>query len=158
MYFSSSLSLYLSLLLSFCWSGHVFSSLWSNVSKVKSLENCSLKVFSKCICHCLCICLCICFCSCLFVGQFMFSHDPHQFCEVSIRSGRPDGFESNTMKMNSQWVCKVSLELLGQLKKMILEEGKWWVDVSERGRIRVEPAVLPTGHLAYTGLRLRFKD
>ena len=41
---------------------------------------------------------------------------------------------------------------------MILEEGKWWVDVSERGRIRVEPAVLPTGHLAYTGLRLRFKD
>ena len=33
------LSLYLSssLLLSFCWSGHVFSSLWSNVSKAKNL-------------------------------------------------------------------------------------------------------------------------
>ena len=30
------------------------SSLWSNVSKVKSLKDRSLKVFSKCICHCLC--------------------------------------------------------------------------------------------------------
>ena len=36
--------------------------------------------------------------------------------------------------------------------------GRRQVNVSERGRIRVEPAVLPTGHLAYTGLRLRFKD
>ena len=39
------LLLLLSLSLSFCWSGHVFSSLWSNVSKAKSLEDCSLKVF-----------------------------------------------------------------------------------------------------------------
>ena len=31
--------------LSFCWSGHVSSPLWSNVSKVKSLKDRSLKVF-----------------------------------------------------------------------------------------------------------------
>ena len=42
--FVSSLSLSLSLLLSFCWSRHVFSSLWSNVSKVKSLKDRSLVV------------------------------------------------------------------------------------------------------------------
>ena len=32
-------NMYLSLSLSFCWSGHVFSSLWSIVSKVKSLKS-----------------------------------------------------------------------------------------------------------------------
>ena len=36
-------------------------------------------------------------CRCLFVGQVMFSHDPHQFCKVSVWSVRPEGFESNTM-------------------------------------------------------------
>ena len=49
MYLSLSLSLSLSLLLSFCWSGHVFSSLWSNVSRPKiskiALWRCSLNVF-----------------------------------------------------------------------------------------------------------------
>ena len=35
----------------------------------------------------------------------MFSHHPHQFSEVSIWSGRPEGFESNTVNMqNSQYV------------------------------------------------------
>ena len=43
---SLSLSLCLSSSLSFCWSGHIFSSAWSNVSKVKSIKDCSLKVFS----------------------------------------------------------------------------------------------------------------
>ena len=72
------LSLYLSssLLLSFCWSGHVFSSLWSNVSKAKNL---SLGVFSKCICHRHCICLRL--CCCLFVGQVMFSHRSDQMSQ-----------------------------------------------------------------------------
>ena len=32
-------------------SGHVFSSLWSNVSEVTSIEDRSLNVFSKCICQ-----------------------------------------------------------------------------------------------------------
>ena len=30
-------------------------------------------------------------------GQVMFSHDPHRFCEVSVWSGRLEGFESNTV-------------------------------------------------------------
>ena len=79
------------------------------MSKKKSLKDCSLKVFSKCICHCLCICLR----RCLFVGQVMFSYDPNQFCRVSDWSGRPEGFESTTM---SESMTKVGLELLGQLK------------------------------------------
>ena len=108
MYLSSSLSFSLF----FCWSGHVFSSLWSNVSKVKSLKDCSLKVFFKCICHCHCICIC----RCLFVGQVMFSHDPHQFCKVSVWSGRPEGFESITANNQEQSVTKAGIELLGQLK------------------------------------------
>ena len=95
--------LYLSSSLSFCWSGHVFSSLWSNVSKVKSLKDCSLKVFSKCICLCHCICLR----RCLFVRQVMFSYDPNQFCRVSVWSGRPEGFESNTI---TQSMTKVGLD------------------------------------------------
>ena len=41
----------------FFWSGHVSSSLLSNVAKVTSLWNRSLKVFSKCICFCHCLCL-----------------------------------------------------------------------------------------------------
>ena len=76
---SLSLSLYLSWSLSFCWSGHVFSSLWSNVSKVKSLKDRSLKVFSKCICHCLCLCLS----SCPFVGQVRFSQHSDQMPQRS---------------------------------------------------------------------------
>ena len=122
---SLSLSLWLSSSLSFCWSGHVFSSPWPNVSQVKSIKDCSLKVFSKCICHCLCLLYlssllsfcwsghvfsslwsnvskvkslkdrslkvfskCHCLCRCLFAGQVMFLHDPHQFCEVRVCSGR----------------------------------------------------------------------
>ena len=69
---SLSLSLYLSSSLFFCWSARVFSSLRSNVSKVKSLKDCSLKLFSKCNCHCHCLCLCICLYPCVFVGQVMF--------------------------------------------------------------------------------------
>ena len=42
-----SLSLSLSLSLSFCCSSHVSSSLWSHVSRVTSLSECSLVVFSK---------------------------------------------------------------------------------------------------------------
>ena len=49
----------------FCWSLHVFSSLWSNVSMLKSIKNGSLKVFAKWHRHCHCLCL--------FVGQVMFS-------------------------------------------------------------------------------------
>ena len=68
MYLSLSLSLsfYLSLSLSFVGSGHVFSSLWSNVSKVTSLWDRSFKVLSECICLCQCHCLCLCLCHCLF--------------------------------------------------------------------------------------------
>ena len=51
-----SLFLSLSLYLSFCYPCHVFSSLWSNVSKVKSLKDRSSKVFSKCVCHWNCHC------------------------------------------------------------------------------------------------------
>ena len=89
-----SLSLYLSFSLSFCWSGHVSSSLWSNVSKFKSLKYCSLKVLSKCICHCLCHCHCHCAClrRCLFAGQVMFSHRPDQMSQRSKVSKILRGF------------------------------------------------------------------
>ena len=40
---------FMSLSLSFFWSGHISSSPWSNVSKVTSLKDRSLKVLSKCI-------------------------------------------------------------------------------------------------------------
>ena len=110
MYLSLSLPLYLSSSLSFCWSGHVFSSLWSNVSKVKSLKDCFSKVFSKCNCLCLCICLC----HCLFVGQVMFLHDPPQFCKILVWSGR-------LWIPNNEWVCikmtRVGLELLARADK-----------------------------------------
>ena len=104
--------LYLCSSLFFCWSVHVFSSLWSNVSKVKSLKDCSLKVFSKCICHCLCHCLCICLRRCLFVGQVMFSYDPNQFSEVLDWSGRPEGFDSRTANIPEQLMTKVGLDHL----------------------------------------------
>ena len=55
MYLSLCLYLSLSLFLSSCWSGHVSSSLSSNVSKVIRLWDQSYRVFSKCICHCVCI-------------------------------------------------------------------------------------------------------
>ena len=61
------------------WSVHVFSSLWSDVSKVTSLWGRSLKMFSKCIflCHCLCLCLC------LFFGHFMSPHHSHHMSQGS---------------------------------------------------------------------------
>ena len=37
-----------------------------------SLLDCSLGLFSKCLCHCLCLCICICYY--LFVGQVMSQH------------------------------------------------------------------------------------
>ena len=51
-----------------CWSCHVSSSLWSNVSKVTSLKERPLKVFSKCLCLCL-------FC------QIMSSHHSDQMSQ-----------------------------------------------------------------------------
>ena len=67
----------------FFWSVRVSSSLWSNVSKVTSLWDRSLKVLSKCICLCHCLCLCLCICHCLFVGQV---NSPHHSDQVSQRS------------------------------------------------------------------------
>ena len=69
------LSLSLPFSLSFCLSGHVFSSLQSNVSKVTSLTDRSLKVFSSCTFLCLC--------PCLFVRQVMFSHHLKQISQRS---------------------------------------------------------------------------
>ena len=84
--------------LSFCLSGHVFSSLEQLSQKSQDMHR-SLKVFSKCICHCHCHCHCLCIClrCCLFVGQVIFSYDSNQFCRVSVWSGRPECFESITM-------------------------------------------------------------
>ena len=86
MYLSSSLYLFSSLLLSFCWSGHVFSLLWSNVSKVKSLKE---------ICHCHCLCLCICLCWSGHVSSWL----PSVLQDFGLvwKAGRLEGFESNTM-------------------------------------------------------------
>ena len=71
--------MYLSLLLSFCWSGRVFSSLWSNASMVKSNKDHSFEVFSKYICHCLCLCCC------LFIGQVMFpNHSDQMFNWIEV--------------------------------------------------------------------------
>ena len=86
-FLSLSSSLSLSLSMSFCWSGHVSSSLWSNVSKVTSLWGCSFKVFSKCICLCLCHRLCLCLCQCHFVGQVMSPHHSDQMSQRSQVSG-----------------------------------------------------------------------
>ena len=66
---------------------------WSRVSKI-ALSKCSLNVFV--------IVFFIVFVVFLFVDQVMFSHDPHQFCEVSVWCGRPEGFESNTANMQEQ--------------------------------------------------------
>ena len=63
------LSWSLYLLLSFFWSGHVSSSLSSNVSKVTSLWDRSLMVFSKCLCLCVCLCFCLCHCLCIWLGH-----------------------------------------------------------------------------------------
>ena len=52
---------------------------WSNVSKVKSLKDRSLKLLSKCICHCLCLWLCL--RRCLLVGQVIFSHHSNQMSQ-----------------------------------------------------------------------------
>ena len=35
------------------------------------------------------------------VDHIMFSHDPHQFCEVSVWSGRLEGFESRAMNIHN---------------------------------------------------------
>ena len=54
--------------------------------------------------------------SCRPPGQLPWASPP-SFCEVSVWSGRLEGFESITMnKMVSQSITKVGLELLGQLK------------------------------------------
>ena len=84
---SLSLSLYVCLSLSFFWSSHVSSSLWSNVSKVTGLLDRSLKLFSKCICLCNCLCHCHCLCQCLFFGQVMSPHHSDQMSQRSQVSG-----------------------------------------------------------------------
>ena len=101
------------------------SSLWPNVSKVKSLKDRSLKVFSKCICHCLCLSCC------LFVGQVMFSHHSDQMpqwskvpkialwrCSLNVFViGIVFAFFFVVVSQwVSEWVTKVGLELLGQLR------------------------------------------
>ena len=75
------LSLSLSLSLSFCWSGNVSSSFLSNVSKVISLWDHILRVFSKCLCHCHCLC------HCLLVGQVISPYHSHQITQRSLVSG-----------------------------------------------------------------------
>ena len=64
----------------------------------------------------------------------MFSHDPHQFCNVLVWSGRPKGFESNTVNMPEQPVSKVGLELLGQLKRT--DKGHTWDTLAHMGNTR----------------------
>ena len=40
----------------------------------------------------------------ILLVMVMFSHDPIQFCEAWVWSGRPEGFESRTVNMQySQW-------------------------------------------------------
>ena len=63
---------------------------WSNASKVKSLKDRSLKVFSNCICHCHCLC------RCLFVGHFMFSYHP----VLKVKS-----FKDHSLKAFSKCHC-----------------------------------------------------
>ena len=75
------LSLSLSLSLSFWCLGHVSSSRWSNVSKVTSLWDHSLRVFSKCLCHFLCVCVCHCHCHCICLCQWVCSVTA--FCHIS---------------------------------------------------------------------------
>ena len=66
------------------------------VPPIWGLQSCLWpKMCLSCLVPCLCLCLC------LFVGHVMFSHDPHQFCEVGVWSGRLECFESNTI---SEWV------------------------------------------------------
>ena len=70
-------------LIIFFWSGHVSSSPWSNISKLTSLWDRSLKVLFECICLCHCLCLCICHCHCLFYGQVMSHHHSDQMSQRS---------------------------------------------------------------------------
>ena len=73
MYLSFVISHHLCLCLFYFCSGHISSSLWSNVSKVTSLLGCSLRVFSKCLCHCHCLCICHCHCLCHFFWSGLVS-------------------------------------------------------------------------------------
>ena len=61
----------------------VRSSLWSNVSRVSSLQGRSLRVFSKCLCYCVCLC------HCLFVCQVMSSHHSDQMSEGKCQDCPP---------------------------------------------------------------------
>ena len=49
------------------------------MSQVSSLDDCSFRVVSKCLCLCHCICLCY----CLFVGQVMAAHHSDQMSQRS---------------------------------------------------------------------------
>ena len=109
MYLSFSLSLSLSL--SFCWSGHAFSSLWWNVSKVKSLRDRSLKVFSKCICHCLYLCICICCCCTWSGGRVMFFHHSDQMLQRSQVSRMFLCVPKAKCDWLSEWVTVLCIEL-----------------------------------------------
>ena len=79
----------------FFWSGHVSSSLWSNVSNVTSLKDCFLRVFSTWICHCHCLCICI--CHCLSLGQFI---SPHQSDQISQKS---------QVSKDAPWRCSLNV-------------------------------------------------
>ena len=85
----------------FCWSGHVFSDQMSQRSKVQKIVfwRCSLNVFV------------------FLLVRWCFVMTPISFVRFFVWSGRPKGFESNTM--TKQLVTKVGLELLGQLKIQI---------------------------------------
>ena len=54
-----------------------------SVSKVTSLSDWSLRVFSKCLCHCICLCHCLCLFHCTSVGQVV---SPHHSDQMSKRS------------------------------------------------------------------------
>ena len=58
---------------------------WSKVSKI-ALSRCSLNVFA--VVFVIVFLFVIVFVVVFFVDQVMFSHDSHQFCEVSVWSGR----------------------------------------------------------------------
>ena len=95
MYLSSSLSLPLSL--SFCWSGHVSSPLWSNVSMVKSPKDCSLKVLSKCLCHYLCL---------LYLSSSLsFCWSGHVFSSLWSNVSRVKSLKDGSLKVFSKCIC-----------------------------------------------------
>ena len=77
------MSLYLFLALSFCWSGHIYSSLRSAVLNVTNIYDCSLEMLSKYICL-LSFSLYLYFflhCHCLFVGQVVSPHHSDQMSQ-----------------------------------------------------------------------------